>query len=261
MPQCGYLGTVGTELLELLSQDNQSYSLSCNNLIISLSNSIPSKALQRFITEARFFRLRLNVKGLTLAVFSAQNLLPIPVNHKSLIPLLECINMISISCIDDINNLNYLREICNFTGTQLCYNHLAGRTLTYKQKQALSLFDQIYVIMRKAALGLQTPEQSYLDFLKDLYKMSALHPAVYKDKCVSCIQSYLSTGFKCSAGIDMIHLWPNGTITGCPYDSMGVSEVYGADLWERVERINNYSHPFDSCDVVNQLRLFNENNR
>ncbi len=58
-----------------------------------------------------------------------------------------------------------------------------------------------------------------------------------------CVRDMLSSKQVCSAGIDKIHIWPNGEVTACPYDSFG---NYKVDNIYETAHFRNF--PMGFCD-------------
>lgn len=91
------------------------------------------------------------------------------------------------------------------------------RTLTYTKRCKL--------IVAKEPLG-QEQSASYLawfmqlflnieDFLKK--KNTLLLDRMSIDPCITTCAAQQKEDHKCSANVNMVHIWPNGHVTGCPY--------------------------------------------
>jgi len=82
--------------------------------------------------------------------------------------------------------------------------------------------DILHLILRKPALGCDyrvSTLQYYQKAIDLLKTVDQGNVQVVLDYCWSC----MLRGAVCGAGIDRIHIWPNSAVTGCPYDSTGVT--------------------------------------
>jgi len=114
------------------------------------------------------------------------------------------------------------------------------------------LVHSIYVIFKKPRLGGLVRPGEIENFFKSLWTLQSSFKEVskytnlYLDHCISRQYTNLLTGkgYDCSAGIDRIHIWPDGSITGCPYDG---------DLVVDPEKS---PRPEEHCDVARVARLY-----
>jgi len=112
---------------------------------------------------------------------------------------------------------------------------LLTRHRTFK---GLGLDLLVYVLVRKRLLG-HSPgkrEAAKVDECIQMAKEVKEHihgrGTVVTDTCVKDILK----GDQCLAGTQLFHLWPDGTVTGCPYDSScraGVTSQMELDLLQR----------------------------
>ena len=92
-------------------------------------------------------------------------------------------------------------------------------------KKTLPYVDMSYVILHKTGLGNKN------DLVRIGYFKEALHeidtwPEEYKkkifvDHCVQDAFKFKKTGNGCSANVSKLHVWPDGHISGCPYNKNG----------------------------------------
>ncbi len=99
------------------------------------------------------------------------------------------------------------------------------------------LVDHIYLVMRKHPVGgsrgnLTTRiDQIYMDSYM-MYISSVIdtlpgdvRSKITTDSCLSDTIKYTRTGFGCSSNISKFQVWPDGSVSGCPYAFSGITEV------------------------------------
>jgi hypothetical protein len=135
-------------------------------------------------------------------------------------------------------HLDLLAELRQ-AGIHINWNHMfpvrdptkEGMLLNYviTFTKMLSHVDSAYLIIRKSPVGkardLETAERDTRNLRRDLKYLEALEEYLSSnerkkiniDGCLQCVRGFKEDGFGCSAGISTFHVWPDGSVTGCPY--------------------------------------------
>lgn len=107
----------------------------------------------------------------------------------------------------------------------------------------------VYSIMNKPATG-EEIDQSSLIMFKDL--VAKQDPGdVILDTCYTDSLNSLRTGFSCSAGISKFHLWPDGSISGCPYTQKGTTQpsLTYKDFVQNILQVYHSEGDFARCKI------------
>jgi len=106
------------------------------------------------------------------------------------------------------------------------------------------VLDSVYYVLHKPDLGFPVDVIGYFD------KMPR-GPGVVIDTCVADSLKFLKTGASCSAGISKFHIWPDGSVTGCPYnqgrETPGSQGLEG--LCENINKVYTASNEFSRCKI------------
>jgi hypothetical protein len=144
--------------------------------------------------------------------------------------------------------LRELDESLNYAGRTCGYRHLADfhfplfncNLLITPQvyhkfkdpwnfKQLSNLFDSIYLMAHKPVHG-EPYLREHIESIRNTIKFFNDLPTKEKEKvnidnCVKLCSS--SANYCCSAGINMITVWPDGNVTGCPYSTKPLESLQG----------------------------------
>jgi MoaA/NifB/PqqE/SkfB family radical SAM enzyme len=107
---------------------------------------------------------------------------------------------------------------------QINYNYMPdGKWDNYAE--ALKFVHMSYFVLHKPGLGNRLDPmqvQLYKEGLRFVDTLPReLKKKVIVDSCVTDSHDFLSTGYGCSANIRKIHVWPDGHVSGCPYNKGG----------------------------------------
>ena len=123
-----------------------------------------------------------------------------------------------------------------------------------------SWVDSIYLLSKKDTLGRKirtTNLQEDLFFLgaSGLCLSPEIQEKVTVDGCLEDADKFLSTTFSCSANISRMALWPDGSVTGCPYssNSKGVEGSISVDSIISNIRKGFARRDFTNCEIPCQL--------
>ena len=129
--------------------------------------------------------------------------------------------------------------------------------------EAQAYLDQIYLMLTKSPVGakrtLQTAEidkqqmRTDLHFIEQVYEMAERNGYRHKllvDGCLRDVVKFKDTGYGCSANISKFQIWPDGSVSGCPYKYKAVTPHAGT--WEEVLiniRKAQYYYDFQECHL------------
>jgi hypothetical protein len=83
-----------------------------------------------------------------------------------------------------------------------------------------------------------------------------LHEKMFLDRCYLDGKKYNKSGTSCSAGISKFHVWPDGQVSGCPYNSMIQQTPYKTiDLDMLIENffVAKQRSEFSNCRIPSDL--------
>lgn len=148
------------------------------------------------------------------------------------------LNMLSLS---EITRPRYVKNLAKYT--HINYNHLVPRNVSsknidkYVQKMTDigEIVDSIYIVMLKSPVGgARSPQQDLLDannMKQDIAYMGTMLKRLpehvrRKVNIDGCLQDTLKskrTGFGCSSNVSRVQVWPDGSVSGCPYAFRGTT--------------------------------------
>jgi hypothetical protein len=177
------------------------------------------------------------------------------------------LNLISFSSMT-INNfdktiVSFLRDF----GVCVNLNHQfisVDKSLAYLTKVG-SLVDQIYLLISKEPISMSSRENIFLsnqvldintqinDLLDKLPK--DIKDKIHLDSCITAARSHRETGYTCNAGISKFQVWPDGSVSGCPYKMVSdTTEGQSADqIIKNIIKVKNNNNDFDECYIGNSL--------
>lgn len=167
-------------------------------------------------------------------------------------------SILSVSAPDP--EISILKHKCAMHNVVLNYNCLVSYPIGKADYfiRNVNNTHQTYLILKKAPLG-EAPDfkhvEAWIDTIKDLPEKKV----IIQDACMVDTAKYINVGGSCTAGIDKLMLWPNGDVTGCPYDSKnkyGKSKKDFPSLIERLQEVTSSKNPSPSksCRIINTLR-------
>lgn len=165
-----------------------------------------------------------------------------------------------------------IKEITTKTKTTLNYNRLA-EPITRKIELAngIQYADHIYLVYKKNPLGSKQSVKE-LQNLRNLYdhvlSMRSDRNTITIDKCISDSLQHNKTGKTCGAAISKVHVWPDGSTTGCPYNSHHIGQKRNRELiqyntWQSLQDtiVNRACHPMGHCKIPNMLQEISNRSR
>jgi hypothetical protein len=139
---------------------------------------------------------------------------------------LKPVSMLSLSTFPVLGkNISFMVEQCHANNTKVNFNYVVrgGEEQNKYFEMGVLYADQVYLVLKKPALGEPLPRQDLVNWMKarQYAKIYAgkKPEKIIEDQCVMDSMSYNDCGQCCSAHTSKSQVWPNGTMTGCPYDS------------------------------------------
>jgi hypothetical protein len=131
------------------------------------------------------------------------------------------VDLISFSHLseEDELRLEYFRSY-----TKVNYNYMPGGNLN-AYRAMLKHVDMSYFLFYKTGLGRLNDPRAISRFKESLAAIANWsqeeRSKITVDGCIRDAAKYQVSGFGCSANISRIHIWPDGHVTGCPYNKDG----------------------------------------
>jgi hypothetical protein len=187
----------------------------------------------------------------------------------------ELLDVISFS---NIKESDYKQLIILADKTHINYNHLVPSNVTSfnidKYVQHITeigeIVNSIYLVMYKRPIGHKAKNivsigdksrmQTDISYIKTVLERVPKHvrEKINIDGCLEDTIKFYQTGFGCSANISRIQVWPDGSVSGCPYAFTG-STPTGQTVHDILENIKStrQSYDFDRCHLPNVYNSFN----
>lgn len=150
----------------------------------------------------------------------------------------ELISRISLSNLKGIEKHKGIIGI-----TPVNWNFLSSGEFNQEQEELLTT---IHLILEKEELGKEI-QQEKIDRFLEMKEVLSGNEKVVSDKCWEASVN----GRCCGACIDRIHVYPNGSVTGCPYDSNGIQKYEEETMLGTLEKIvyEREEHPWNVCGL------------
>jgi hypothetical protein len=225
------------QLLKALFRDR---TLSCNTLTISLGRSGRDQHRTAELLLETLLRVRQQLQsgrdGPNIALsfrdatsasewFTAIDTCSPQVLHLLDLTFRECLHAVDGIVLSEPLAKKQIRKLGPWGKTHYRYNHLARGNEMVWSKKIGHLLDHLYCIMYKAPLG---QEQDYRNFAAAVAQWRTFHTLLGStttlDQCITASDRYVRSEGRlmCNACIDKIHIWPDNSVTGCPYDARQV---------------------------------------
>jgi len=146
---------------------------------------------------------------------------------------------------EEVLRLKYIRSF-----TRVNYNYMPSENLD-NYKKMLSEVDMSYYLLYKTGLGRINDPRAIEKFKSGINEIKhwAEKDKIIIDGCVRDAVKYLSTGFGCSSNVSRIHIWPDGHVTGCPYNKDGGKPAQ--NMTQIIDNIDETmeKYEFRSCSI------------
>jgi len=96
--------------------------------------------------------------------------------------------------------------------------------------RTLEVYDHVYMLLNKTPIGKPVDldiHKKYLAKYQEVYTLlsNSLGDKISRDTCVDDSEKFIKTGFGCSSNVSKFQVWPDGTVSGCPYAIRGHGKV------------------------------------
>ena len=129
-----------------------------------------------------------------------------------------------------------------------------GRFNREKFENRLANFDQAYFIIHKGPdMNMINPGNWHAWYSKIYNLPLELRDKIHIDSCAKDNWKFQRSGFGCSANISKIHIWPDGHVTGCPYnqrtyDDRGTEAATAAELHRNI-KLSSERYEYRDCKL------------
>lgn len=155
-----------------------------------------------------------------------------------------------------------LQEVCQQTNTKLNFNTMVSDEKDWEISKSFEMgcryADQIYLVLKKAPLGLNQNSSAFRNWLKARkFARENYSNKLHEDVCVLDSIHYNQTFKPCGAGTKKIHVWPNGRVSSCPYDSGQVHRPLGSEnMYTEVRNAisNSECAAMAFCTIPNMIK-------
>ena len=147
------------------------------------------------------------------------------------------------------------------------YNHMVPENFnSQKERERLWLIgtnhsDYIYLVMKKQPIGSPDKNQTiklgqnhwdtYQLYISEVVDKlpDNVRRKVSIDGCVSDTIKYTRTGFGCSSNVSRVQIWPDGSVSGCPYAFRGTTEIgkSAQDILDNIKAVRKSYEFKESC--------------
>lgn len=191
-----------------------------------------------------------------------------PAQHVGLL------DMISFSTIkqSDIPNIIKLKPLVDVN-----YNHLIPANITsqniaeYVENIAKigENVHSIYLIINKDPQGIELNQEEFAiaraKLIHDIAVINTLREKLPKsvwkkcniDGCLQDIRRSRRTGYGCSSNVSRFQVWPDGSVSGCPYAASGVGEGRTKTVQDILENIKEARATYDFRERCTLREIYN----
>lgn len=181
--------------------------------------------------------------------------------HKTI----EKFDMISFSSWNGGGFLKTISEHAKVNFNHLCPVVVNSSTIKKQIEYIVEvgrLVNSIYMMARKCPVGLTSSleqeeknasrlqqDMSYIKTIIDKVPED-VRRKIYIDTCIEDVVKHSRRGFGCSAGISKFQIWPDGTVSGCPYAYRGTGTIARSaeDILENI-RLARSNYDFEKCHL------------
>jgi len=181
----------------------------------------------------------------------------------------EAVPNIDVLSITNIYNSDEtaLHDLQKLLGIAINWNLLVTtnvdiQLLANKINKIGQFVDHIYFLLEKVPIGSKVTESDRQNINRNniIYKhlkkyvTTSIYNKITLDRCAQSTFDFRTTGYGCSANIFQFQIWPDGSVSGCPYaqSSNTQSGVTAQDIVNNIHEARN-QYDFNKCYIVKDL--------
>lgn len=168
------------------------------------------------------------------------------------------LDVISISELTLESAIEAKKNIKHLNWNLTVWNPLAAVNYKNVMRSILEVVDSCYLVLHKPDTGLEVSGNSWVAH-KEMVKFVNELPAHLKEKvnidgCVKDAEKFNLTGRGCSSNISRFHVWPDGSVTGCPYNQKRLTGPASSieQLQVNIATVNKI-YEFNTCKIPDRL--------
>lgn len=156
-------------------------------------------------------------------------------------------------------DITQLKELRAEGKAKLNYNYThSNQEKIIRYLHTLQHVDMSYYVLHKAGLGKTNDPEAIKVFKEGLLAMKDwpqdIKNKVVVDRCVQDAFSYVKTGFGCNANVSRMQVWPDGHVTGCPYNKDGGKPASTMnDIYNNIIEVGK-EYEFNRCTIPTGYR-------
>lgn len=257
-----YEGEINTEVLDLIDAGK----LTCEQFTVSLDTlyQIPESLVKTL--ERIWYELPTDIE----LCITAQNISSVQRYMTAMkLNLEQFLGPLTILSLSNMpvqgKKCQEIREVCDKMGTIINYNKCISGDMSDVRSFRIGCRNahQVYLVLFKEKLGGQQNPEMVKWLIKAQQIALEENQNVEMDHCFKDALTHNKSGRKCGAGISKVAIWPDGGVSGCPYDTNRVgcsSAGKRKTTWESLQDIivNRKDHPMDHCTIANATRTLEE---
>lgn len=270
-----YLGELNSEIVDLIFVDEK---VICDQFTISLDTC--NEYNKKLIEELKYIwniysqvpkkdTPRLNEKllpDLCITCFNYETVLTwaraLSFTEEEFIQPLKILSLSNLP--NNIDKVNQLKKVIKQTETILCWNKVVDKVIPFDYlNNNMDIPTFTHFVFKKEALGHSQKYENYINYLKTIKNAIKTNKKFYEDSCIKDSRLDLKIERTCGAGISKIHIWPNGAVSGCPYDSHFVAEgeikLNRQNVWLEIKRATFNPCCFKYCQIYKLYQQFKKN--
>ena len=182
------------------------------------------------------------------------------------------LDMISFSELSLTSNTIDLIEAFKLNGVFVNYNKLIPQGITDWDKEAKrlteisELVDHIYLVIFKSPMGKERDlvarvgdrnrMSSDIVYIENILKRvpSSVKRKITTDGCLRDTLQSARTGYGCASNVSRFQVWPNGTVSGCPYAHRGSGKI-GQRAEDIMENIRQARTRYDFKEICHLPKI------
>lgn len=183
--------------------------------------------------------------------------------------------LLSVVSLSHIKNIEYVKDLAKHT--HINYNHLVPGNVTSfnidkhveRMTRIGEVVDSIYMVIFKSPVGRERSDiveigdrsrmLSDLSYIRTMMERLPEHVRrkIHVDGCVKDTAKFLKTGFGCSSNVSRFQVWPDGSVSGCPYAFSADGGVTGKTAEDIMDNIRAARSRYDFKERCHLPSVYN----